>query len=1093
MPISRAKLPVFISISLTMDLCFMTPLLATAQLVSDETKPEARKKASKLSPSALFGGDSQAQASKSKNLDPTPGLPFEEQSTPFLATGVPTSIKKHVADMENEFLQLWGDEVLQNQASPALLAFFKLVKVDLDDTFLFQMDCCTLARIKDFSNNPLKDIAAKFSVQDLNNEATMDKITGLLTFRKALSMEWQFKHYDDDTYFLKEFDRDILRHYRDDYMHTRLKWHAQINDTLNSYTVTSTIKRTKAKLSARKESHASKSKSSEHSDKSTIASKKSQDDPGKVAIDDLTPISMTDTAANRAFMPTPDGKVEPPSSVAFSKKQPNTSLNFMRKQHERGSSGDSSKDKVRTTLPARVTWDGSFDTFTACRNKVEGHYGQTGAGYLFDKAFQKCYLRYGVACIKEFQDDVHSTSQIKKDIHALFGALCCACNVGVGQTILLQYMDAQGGIRAWMEICEKYEADGNKELHIKKLEKVINTKYTKHYKGGLLQWVSSYENAFAELVTLEEHQWTLDSAKKRKLLQNSEDSSGLNATLAQQLTKKSTFAEVCTLLRSHALNEEDVAKLNAHRKVHMVKSDYEEVMKALIHLTTKTPDAHSNSQPISQKSEFADVNANLIKNMLMELWGTVPVDVQHWLRKERSRLYAEDKLKHGGTGSNGPPQSPRLPSSNPQLPRQYNKANQMTSEDAHATLNAFLSRESAADSGEDTDDEDPLLSTAMTTVTTSYVEITDDRAAAVMNLLTLSDGTHISISDNGADTCVLGKGWHIVATHPTCRAHVIGFDKQYAQKQNLPIVTGITVVDLPEGPILLQANESIGNLSSDHTLLSEFQMREFGVGVDSKAKRHGGTQRFQVPNSGGDDSIIPLCLTRALLHMKHREPTEEELTTLKPIPITQGDVPWKPGRYNDDSSSEFFDDVRKLDEEDDDAAVAQGVQQEMEQDDNDGDDDFEKVDFKLSLRYCEHLEDDKIYHTNHFSTMGYETYNDGIFNLEDDAWYLGEMSTHYCNNLFMEECRTLKDNDVGNSFSPDIHTTTNDTTENALSGAVPKKVDWLKLVKHFAYRPQDIVRHSLRNTTQLALFVIFRPFARPYAKSVPNASQAALK
>jgi hypothetical protein len=60
------------------------------------------------------------------------------------------------------------------------------------------------------------------------------------------------------------------------------------------------------------------------------------------------------------------------------------------------------------------------------RNNVEGHYGQIGAGYLFDLSFQDAYLERVVDCYVDFLDEVPSASQIKKDARALYGALLSA-------------------------------------------------------------------------------------------------------------------------------------------------------------------------------------------------------------------------------------------------------------------------------------------------------------------------------------------------------------------------------------------------------------------------------------------------------------------------------------------------------------------------------------------------------------------------------------------------------------------------------------------------------------------------------------------
>jgi hypothetical protein len=46
-------------------------------------------------------------------------------------------------------------------------------------------------------------------------------------------------------------------------------------------------------------------------------------------------------------------------------------------------------DERRQVLPSSVIWNGTIDRFEVFRNNVEGHYGQIGAGYLFDSSFQK--------------------------------------------------------------------------------------------------------------------------------------------------------------------------------------------------------------------------------------------------------------------------------------------------------------------------------------------------------------------------------------------------------------------------------------------------------------------------------------------------------------------------------------------------------------------------------------------------------------------------------------------------------------------------------------------------------------------------------
>jgi hypothetical protein len=111
-----------------------------------------------------------------------------------------------------------------------------------------------------------------------------------------------------------------------------------------------------------------------------------------------------------------------------------------------------------------------------------------------------------------------------------------------------------------------------------------------------------------------------------------------------------------------------------------------------------------------------------------------------------------------------------------------------------------------------------------------------------MNLLHLPEKYHISILDGGVDTCVLGQGWEVLSVHNTRRANVVGFDHETAVKRNLPIVSAITAVDLPDGiSVIVIVHEAIYNDTANHSLLSEFQLRDFGVKIDSICHKHGGT------------------------------------------------------------------------------------------------------------------------------------------------------------------------------------------------------------------------------------------------------------
>ena len=70
-----------------------------------------------------------------------------------------------------------------------------------------------------------------------------------------------------------------------------------------------------------------------------------------------------------------------------------------------------------------------------------------------------------------------------------------------------------------MEMVSKYENGGDRETRLNTLEAIIDTPFHGRYKGGLLQWITDYENTFAELAELGCAIWN-DEARKRRILNN---------------------------------------------------------------------------------------------------------------------------------------------------------------------------------------------------------------------------------------------------------------------------------------------------------------------------------------------------------------------------------------------------------------------------------------------------------------------------------------------------------------------------------------------------------------------------------------------
>ncbi len=115
--------------------------------------------------------------------------------------------------------------------------------------------------------------------------------------------------------------------------------------------------------------------------------------------------------------------------------------------------------------------------------------------------------------------------------------------------------------------------------------------------------------------------------------------------------------------------------------------------------------------------------------------------------------------------------------------------------------------------------------------------------------------------DSGSDTFGLGgNAWYIESLTER-KVQVAGYHSTDTLKGDIPIGTGITVVDLPDGEsLLLRAYESTILGKRANTLFSVPQMLENGVEVHDKSKRHGGMSYLNC-----DGHIIPLFLHEAMV------------------------------------------------------------------------------------------------------------------------------------------------------------------------------------------------------------------------------------
>lgn len=138
-------------------------------------------------------------------------------------------------------------------------------------------------------------------------------------------------------------------------------------------------------------------------------------------------------------------------------------------------------------------------------------------------------------------------------------------------------------------------------------------------------------------------------------------------------------------------------------------------------------------------------------------------------------------------------------------------------------------------------------------------------------------------------------------------ANVVGFDNQSACKNGLPIIVAITKIIGKDGqPILACSYHWIYNISSTHTLLSTYELREAGIIIDDVSKCHlcslngeRGTQTLYFK----EDIEIALHSQCALMTCMATLPTMAEYTLAlqgKIHLVDIGIMNWNPKHYNDD-------------------------------------------------------------------------------------------------------------------------------------------------------------------------------------------------
>ena len=215
------------------------------------------------------------------------------------------------------------------------------------------------------------------------------------------------------------------------------------------------------------------------------------------------------------------------------------------------------------------------------------------------------------------------------------------------------------------------------------------------------------------------------------------------------------------------------------------------------------------------------------------IWAELEPPIKDRINEIRAGIKAKCDISY--------PSPAKHESSKPYLPKNDKMPNQYpTMKSTVANLVNSLA-DLTVDSDNDTDNEAMDVKTYMTKTWIPIdppSDILDVRAHFEYIDHPMFKDTIYAISDGGADSCILGINAKIIS-YTGRKANLVGYDPNNTKKFGVPIVTALLkVMTSSKIPVLLKVNEAPLNPLSPITLLSEYQIREYGLVIDSVAKKH---------------------------------------------------------------------------------------------------------------------------------------------------------------------------------------------------------------------------------------------------------------
>jgi hypothetical protein len=527
-----------------------------------------------------------------------------------------------------------------------------------------------------------------------------------------------------------------------------------------------------------------------------------------------------------------------------------------------------------------VVWDGSRSTFPRFQKLIDGHLLQVGAGYIASEVFLSRYKELGPEYLasSEFKELFGiPTYQALWDRKYMYGILKSTTR-GFEDASTNFYAPTQDGFAVWHSLRANYGHGISKDVRVEMLEEQLTTKFNPGSNKSLMDYIDSYERIATQLTSINPSEWS--SLRKIKLLHRNVHSAGPSFKHVLQTIKDKrniwNFTEVIQYMRDAAWDYDRDRKIlppskaffshRIPRSASQDDSDSEGDIDPFQNV--KTPDLSETAcinlvKGLIDESGIQKAYSVLQVNSVREslhiphaIWVKLEPklkekieDIKRQIRQESGKTNYPKEQNSNFNSSNSPKYNPTSPSNSPKpvsakLPPQYSTSTSahhtLTESESVSALNEMLNSINFATFYPESDDETSNFHCYTVNAIIQPSPTQDIEVKANLEYLEQLKPTQsiYAITDGGADCCITGLNARVV--HYTGRnATLVGYDPATTKSYNTPIVTADLKVKAHNGiPVILRIHETPYNHGSPVTLLSEYQIREFGLIVDSVAAKH---------------------------------------------------------------------------------------------------------------------------------------------------------------------------------------------------------------------------------------------------------------